>query len=707
MGREREKAEQQGDVRDYAAKAYLGIKQLADSVDRSADPVVRRALLFIRQFPRDKELIDAQLSQVQQYLARFIAVRQPDPFDPAPVKGSVDGPVRLGVVKGKQDWFGLSLDELNQHVLITGRSGSGKTTLIYLILSHLLHLGVPFWAFDFKQDYRHLVKTGKVLVFDWSRLKFNPLRPPPGVKAHSWMQAFANVFCQTYYLLSGTKKIILEHVYRLYQEYGCYQDGNVFPSMADLAESVNKHKLQRMYGREAGFLESAQNRIGECLISFGEMFDCDQGFPIEELLDRNVVFELEGLVTENQAFFLNMLLRYVFQYRISNNQRGMLKHVFLFDEAKSVYNKKRENTQELGAAEIAQFTTKVREFGEGLIVADQMPTELGESIKANVYTVICLSQSGATNVYEMARAIGLNRDQEAALRELRSEKAAQVFEAVVKLSGRWPKPFVMNIPPLNVVKDVDDAQVETFMQPFLEELGAKVVPRTDYKTLAEARKKAHQEIVKEEKEKQKEQQEEKEQVEGNTLIRILTDIRDHPFTDQKKRIETLSLGTSSSTTTKYFKELVAQGLATTHKVGLGKGQSTITLYELTDKGFEYARMKKTEVPGKGDYKHKFWQHTIKEFFTSLGHTAEVEKRFGMKNVDVGYVTNGKKTAVEVELSSDHLIENVQLDDQAGCDEIIIAVPSKRSMTSYKKKIEFYNKDYLNKVEFRVLTDFLD
>jgi hypothetical protein len=84
----------------------------------------------------------------------------------------------------------------------------------------------------------------------------------------------------------------------------------------------------------------------------------------------------------------------------------------------------------------------------------------------------------------------------------------------------------------------------------------------------------------------------------------------------------------------------------------------------------------------------------------------VEKRFDFENVDVGFETNGKKTAVEVELSPDHLIENLQRDFEAGCEKVIIAVPNLRTIPSYQQKIRTSNKDFLDKVEFKVLTEFL-
>ncbi|RJX20079.1 MAG: DUF87 domain-containing protein [Desulforudis sp.] len=631
----------------------------------------------------------------------------PDPFTPNPSANDVDGQVRLGKVRQTGVPFGLNLDELGEHTLITGRAGSGKTTLIYLIIAHLLSYKIPFWAFDFKQDYRHLARSNKVLVFDWKNFRFNPLRPPKGTDPEIWMQAFINVFCQSYWLLSGSKAVIFEHVDKLYREYGVIDGGKVFPTMLDLLESLEGHKLERKYGREAGFFESAHNRVSECLLSLKNLLDCDQGFPIEELLEQNVVFELQGMLAENQSFLLTIILRYVFQYRLSNEQRSGLKHVFLFDEAKSAYSKKREFTKELGVAEIAQFTSMIREFGEGLVVADQMPTELADSIKANVYTVICMSQSGGANILEMSRAMGLKQEQADICRALESDKANQVFEAIVKLNGRWQAPFVIQIIPAQFHKSLSTKELTGFMQPLLEKLGHKLIPRTEYKLIKHAQQKAEDMRRAETREARKEETQRKEAIEGNILIKILTNIRDHPFIDQKTRIQMLGLPSSSSTTDKFFKELVAREFVIIHRIGLGRGRSTRVLYEITDKGKKFASMDKVEIKGKGSFKHKFWQHTIKKYYEDQGYKAEIEKLYGSKNVDVGFTQDGKRVAVEVELTPDNLIENIEKDLDVGCDNIIIVAPNRKAINKYKNLIyPFIISATAINIEFKILTGFL-
>jgi DNA-binding PadR family transcriptional regulator len=317
-----------------------------------------------------------------------------------------------------------------------------------------------------------------------------------------------------------------------------------------------------------------------------------------------------------------------------------------------------------------------------------------------------MSQSGGMNMLEMTRALGLKKEQDDALRILKSDKVTQEFEAIVKLSGKWPNPFIIQVLPFQVNKNVSTEDLQTLMAHPLLEFRRNLIPRTEYRLIQDAKKREEQAKEEEKKKEKLEEAEEKEKVEGNILIQILTNIRDYPFIDQKTRIEMLGLASSSSTTDKYFKELVAKGFVNISKIGFGKEGSTRVLYEITPEGAKYAKMDSFNIPGKGDFKHKFWQHTIKTFYENQGYNAGIEKRFGLKNVDVGYETNGKKTGVEVELSSEHLIENLQKDFDAGCETVIVAVPNKRAINAYKKKILFYNKSFLDKVEFRVLTDFL-
>ncbi|MFB6216453.1 MAG: ATP-binding protein, partial [Candidatus Aenigmatarchaeota archaeon] len=70
------------------------------------------------------------------------------------------GEIRVGETFKDRSFF-LSQEDLVKHLLAVGQSGSGKTTLFYCLMNQTEK---PFWAFDLKQDYRHLAQDIDLLV---------------------------------------------------------------------------------------------------------------------------------------------------------------------------------------------------------------------------------------------------------------------------------------------------------------------------------------------------------------------------------------------------------------------------------------------------------------------------------------------------------------------------------------------------------------
>ncbi|MFB6187984.1 MAG: hypothetical protein ABEI86_14115, partial [Halobacteriaceae archaeon] len=74
------------------------------------------------------------------------------PFSPVPP--NTNPGVRLGRTKDSSQ-IRIDLDSVSRHILSVGQSGAGKTTLFYNLLGQI---EVPFWVFDLKKDYRHLIQ---------------------------------------------------------------------------------------------------------------------------------------------------------------------------------------------------------------------------------------------------------------------------------------------------------------------------------------------------------------------------------------------------------------------------------------------------------------------------------------------------------------------------------------------------------------------
>ena len=323
---------------------YMSLLEIIRATDSQNDPFIKNCLKVIRAFSHKPEIVERQMAIIQKRLEPRIIRRQmnTNPFNNLPTSEAISGQVRIGTITGKQNLnFGLGLEQLNQNLLIVGRAGAGKTTLVLNIVKQLIEANISCWMIDFKQDYRRLLHFyPEILVIRWQDFKFNPLKPPEHVDPLNWLQIFFDVFTQALDVRLGSKFILIDYIDQLYKEYDVYDGGEYFPTILDL------HALLKERVRDKHTSVSDRNKIFTCLNKttalikrLGGVFDCSSGFPLEELLNRDVVFELNGLSIELQAWLVNMLLCWVFNYRIASGKRGKLRNMIIFDEAKLVFGK--------------------------------------------------------------------------------------------------------------------------------------------------------------------------------------------------------------------------------------------------------------------------------------------------------------------------------------------------------------------------------
>lgn len=182
---------------------------------------------------------------------------------------------------------------VNEHVLVVGRTGAGKTTFFQHLMGLFNDRGVPFLAFDFKNDYRAVADALDLVVVNWRDLKFNPLQPPPGVSTAKWAEVLADTWTYAMGLLNASRNYFLR---KLRQLYGLYEeeieDAGRYPSLFELRDLVRVDEIPYASPRYR-YKERVDNRTSGMLAFSGAIFDCSRGYPIEKLLDRNVVLELQ------------------------------------------------------------------------------------------------------------------------------------------------------------------------------------------------------------------------------------------------------------------------------------------------------------------------------------------------------------------------------------------------------------------------------
>lgn len=368
-----------------------------------------------------------------------------------PSEGSFDGEYPLAKVSyaGKK-LFDFSLREKDwpRHICITGMSGSGKTTLALNILKNFLRKEKPFMVFDWKKSFRPLLEVNpSVMCFTVGNnqisnfFKTNINRPPKGVSPKEWINVLCDLLTETFNVSFGVHKILLETLDETFEGWGVYQGSDLYPNWEHVKKML-EIKARDSKGRETGWYESAL-RIATVLTfgDFGKVvnYDGKKSISIEELFNRQVIFELNSLSNIEKKFFCEYLLTYTFKLKKAGEikSNGEFKNAILVDEAHNIFLKKDTNFMSESVTDMVY--REMREYGTSLICLDQHISKLSDTVVGNSACHIAFQQQLPSDVEEVSSLMRL-KDKMDIFNELK------VGSAIVKLSERYTSPFLIEVP---------------------------------------------------------------------------------------------------------------------------------------------------------------------------------------------------------------------------------------------------------------------
>jgi len=126
-------------------------------------------------------------------------------------------------------------------------------------------------------------------------------------------------------------------------------------------------------------------------------------------------------------------------------QEKKFKHALVIEEGHHILSGKKENVE--GVETIMETSLRqIREFGEAVIVIDQEPTKLSNSIKANTYSKIIFNLGNGKDVLEISKCAGLTQEETEYIDWL------EVGQAVVALKGRVLVPLHVSFPKVEIKK---------------------------------------------------------------------------------------------------------------------------------------------------------------------------------------------------------------------------------------------------------------
>jgi len=596
-----------------------------------------------------------QKEKIREEIESILGIYSPQlyfskkPMLESPQLEKCSGEIALGtIMQGDRNLhsFSVSLSEIQKHVAIFGTTGFGKTTLIINILNQLLQQKIPFLYFDFKQDLRH-IKEWPIIVLRWNWLKINPLQPPKGVDEKQWMTTVAGICSHTFGWFWASENYLMQFMHKLYEE----KKGKSYPTIREVYELIaSKKETSR---RLSEYRDVVMNRLASMLIVLEGVIDCEKGFAFEELLDKPVVIELDGLRRDEQNFLVELLLAYVFCYRIANKQRGELRHVLVFDEATRIYFRKREyseTTIELGMPFVDTVPQIIRDYCEGMIFAAQEPSIISHSVLANTNLKIVGFLGDGEDKEAVEKSLDLEEDERSAIGKL------ECGEWLVKKQGI--KPFLMRSQDFPFEKNVSDEELEKKMQPALSSLMKSV----------------ELSVESEPKPERPERKVTKEIPLSEDAKLLISHINSHPFMTISSRYK--QLGISGRRLESAKEEIISKRLVKEVSIALSVHRPAKFLV-LTDIGLSYLKNAGQDVSlwqkvGNVGFEHMLYQVLIAYSLKNSGWQAFIEKDVGSgRRVDVLAVKDGKRIGIEVELGSVNLEEEISCLDQL--DELAILV----------------------------------
>jgi uncharacterized protein len=344
------------------------------------------------------------------------------PEEPAALDGRA-GALRLGMILDGLDRpvgeFGVPLATLNRHALVTGATGAGKSQTVRHLLEQLAAAGLPWLAIEpVKSEYPAIagrlgrgegVAVTVINPADPAAIPFsvNPLVPEPGYPVQAHIDMVRALFLAAFDADEPFPQIMAQALQRVYEESGwdVVTGGRVpgavaepaIPTLAQLQRAALAVIEEVGYGAQLqadvrGFVDVRLRslRIG----SAGRFFEGGHPGDVTALLDRNVVLVLEDVANDEDKAFLmgTLIVRIVERLRLRAGAgvREGLRHVIVIEEAHRLLRAGREGRASAHAVELfASMLAEIRAYGEGLVIAEQIPAKLiSDAVKNTALKVV-------------------------------------------------------------------------------------------------------------------------------------------------------------------------------------------------------------------------------------------------------------------------------------------------------------------------------
>lgn len=308
--------------------------------------------------------------------------------------------------------FVVSPASLNRHTFVCGATGAGKSQTIRHLLEEATGVGLPWLVIEPAKAEYHLM-ANRIGAGEVVRIRpgdpasvpvgLNPLEPAPGFALQTHLDLVRALFLAAFEADEPFPQVLSAALTRCYEDLGWNLAMSRprhaarqprYPTLEDLQRTVEEVVTGIGYGREVsdnvrGFMRV---RISSLRLGTpGWFFERAHPLDLGALLDRNVVIEIEDVGDDRDKAFLMgiVLIRLVEHLRVRQRGEqeqvaGGLRHLTVVEEAHRLLRRTDQRAPAAHSVELfAAILAAIRAYGEGLVVAEQIPGKLVPDVIKN------------------------------------------------------------------------------------------------------------------------------------------------------------------------------------------------------------------------------------------------------------------------------------------------------------------------------------
>jgi hypothetical protein len=570
------------------------------------------------------------------------------PFE-IPNHDDFDGRIPIGIINEHDHTFRLSETDLTRHMLVNGASGSGKTVFTINNSKSIVEYSptTAILGFEPKREYRSILNLLDDFIVITPKNYCQNLFEPPTEKMNpmDWAQIISEIIQLEARFMTSSKNILSDAIIKLYQNKGVLNGSRNYPTATDVQKYLAGCKAQAAKKKDYNEMRNYDTLLNRFMdyVNLGTVFDVRKSIPIEKLMHKNIIFEIENMKSEIYSLMVTLLLSKIFYYRFYHEFDHLV--LTIIEEARKIFSGKRDRDYAVTSDQpLTDMMTKSRAKMMGFILVSQEPGSISQVAKSNIATQVLFPLSDGLDFEAAAKSMSLMKEQVAFARKMTHGLGMVRY-------NRFSEPFIIMIPYKPFPDPPTDKEIEARTMAWFKEIGYNPDE--------------HPPEINPKSEKPKEPK--KPTIDDIPIdaVKLMFAINDYPVTIFSDTFKEAGLDSEKGKKARDW--LVKNEYIIVHKDIKTSMRKSGMIMELTQKAMQKINAK--PLKGKGSFKHRAYALTLARYFEAQGKKAFIEEYVDGKHIDV--VCEG--TGYEITLHLDNVVENIEKNIAAGIPINVVIV----------------------------------